>query len=283
MSKSHFRQGKQQVRPAPQLRIEPVGATDHQAPVAAAMQHFFSQLCRQLLGAETAATLIQNNQKGRIGNLGQNPSPFASEQTGDISLGLQTKLLRLIETGTFRRVGGLESIKSDFRLITASHRNLRTMVDNGEFRNDLYYRISAFPLHIPSLKERIEDIPLLVASMLKRFYPELDITITDEAIKCLQQYNFPGNIRELSNIVQRATLMVDDEEIQLQHLPDECKSTLNDDQNKTCFSELITLKVLEKRYLEWASTRVNNKAELAKKLGVSERTLYRKFEAHEEA
>ena len=77
--------------------------------------------------------------------------------------------------------------------------------------------------------------------------------------------------------------MVDDEEIQLQHLPDECKSTLNDDQNKTCFSELITLKVLEKRYLEWASTRVNNKAELAKKLGVSERTLYRKFEAHEEA
>lgn len=205
------------------------------------------------------------------------------DETGDISLSLQTKLLRLIETGTFRRVGGIDTLKSDFRLVTASHRNLRMMVDNGEFRNDLYYRISAFPLHIPSLKERVEDIPLLVNSMLKRFYPELNITITNEAIECLQQYNFPGNIRELSNIVQRATLMVDDEEIQLQHLPDEVKSSLNGNKNKTCFSELITLKALEKRYLDWASTRVNNKAELAKKLGVSERTLYRKFETHEEA
>ncbi|MFK5912788.1 MAG: sigma 54-interacting transcriptional regulator [Woeseiaceae bacterium] len=200
------------------------------------------------------------------------------DETGDISPSLQTKLLRLIETGTFRRVGGLEMLKTDFRLISASHRNLSTMVESKEFRNDLYYRISAFPLHIPSLKERIEDIPLLVESMLKRFYPELNMSISKEAIECLQEYNFPGNIRELSNIVQRATLMVDDDQIEYQHLPNECKNTDENNTNKTCFSELITLKALEQRYLKWALTRVENKVALAKKLGVSERTLYRKLE-----
>jgi len=236
----------------------------------------------ELFGHEKGAFTGAQTRKIGLAEAANGGTLFLDE-IGDISLNLQTKLLRLIETGAFRRVGGLETIKTDFRLVTASHRNLRTMVDNGEFRNDLYYRISAFPLHIPSLKERIEDIPLLVNSMLKRFYPDLNITITDEAIHCLQQYNFPGNIRELSNIVQRATLMVDDEEIQLQHLPNECKNFLNDDQNKTCFSELVTLKALERRYLDWASTRVSNKVELAKILGISERTLYRKFETHEEA
>ena len=204
------------------------------------------------------------------------------DETGDISLALQTKLLRLIETGTFRRVGGIETLKTDFRLISASHKNLRVMVENGEFRNDLYYRISAFPLHIPSLKERIEDIPLLVDSLLKRFYPELNMSMSKEALECLQEYNFPGNIRELSNIVQRATLMVDDDIIEFHHLPDECKNVLNDDKHKACFSELITLKELEKRYIDWASNRVKNKVELAKMLGVSERTLYRKLETQEE-
>ena len=115
--------------------------------------------------------------------------------------------------------------------------------------------------------------------MLKRFYPELNMTISKEAIECLQQYNFPGNIRELSNIVQRSTLMVDDDEIEYQHLPDECKNNLHNEKNKTCFSELITLKALEKRYIEWAENRVENKTKLAKLLGISERTLYRKLEA----
>lgn len=199
------------------------------------------------------------------------------DETGDIPLNLQTKLLRLMETGTFRRVGGVEPLKADFRLISATHRNLRTMVDEGEFRKDLYYRISAFPLHLPALRERKEDVPLLVDSMLKRFYPEYEIKMSDNAIKQLQHYDFPGNIRELSNIVQRATLMADGEVIKKQHLPEECVVEV-DTKDKACFSDLITLKELEKRYLEWATTRVDNKVELAKKLGVSERTLYRKLE-----
>ena len=204
------------------------------------------------------------------------------DETGDISLNLQTKLLRLIETGTFRRVGGIETLKADFRLISATHRNLRAMVDSEEFRNDLYYRISAFPLHIPSLKERIEDLPLLVDSLLKRYYPELEISISEQALECLKHYPFPGNIRELSNIVQRATLMVDDDIIEFQHLPEECKSLHQDDKDKACFSELISLKELERRYIDWASVRVKNRSKLAEVLGVSERTLYRKIETLEQ-
>ena len=234
----------------------------------------------ELFGHEKGAFTGAQTRKIGLAEAANGGTLFLDE-TGDISPALQTKLLRLIETGTFRRVGGIETLKTDFRLISASHRNLSVMVEDGTFRNDLYYRISAFPLHIPSLKERIDDIPLLVNSMLKRFYTELNMSISEEAIQCLQQYNFPGNIRELSNIVQRAALMVDDDEIEVQHLPDECKIVLEDDKNKTCFTELITLKSLEKRYIDWASTRVNNKMELAKKLGVSERTLYRKLEMQE--
>lgn len=234
----------------------------------------------ELFGHEKGAFTGAQTRKIGLAEAANGGTLFLDE-TGDISLNLQTKLLRLIESGTFRRVGGIETLKTDFRLISASHKNLRVLVDNGEFRNDLYYRISAFPLHVPSLKERIEDIPLLVDSMLKRFYPELNMTISKEAIECLQQYNFPGNIRELSNIVQRSTLMVDDDEIEYQHLPDECKNNLHNEKNKTCFSELITLKALEKRYIEWAENRVENKTKLAKLLGISERTLYRKLEAQE--
>jgi transcriptional regulator with PAS, ATPase and Fis domain len=199
------------------------------------------------------------------------------DETGDIPLNLQTKLLRLIETGTFRRVGGVEPLKADFRLISATHRNLNLMIEAGEFRKDLYYRISAFPLHLPTLRERSEDIPLLVECMLKRFYPEEKMRMSEPALTQLQQYPFPGNIRELCNIVQRATLMADDDIIEIQHLPDECATEI-DNKDKACFSDLISLKELEKRYLEWAMKRVDNKTELAKKLGVSERTLYRKLE-----
>ncbi len=202
------------------------------------------------------------------------------DETGDIPKNLQTKLLRLLETGSFRRVGGVESLKANFRLITATHCNLREMVEAGDFRKDLYYRISAFPVHLPALRERVEDIPLLINSILKRYYGEINFTVEDDAMKQLQAYQYPGNIRELGNIIQRAALMADGDVIKAQHLPEECCSDL-DEGDKTCFSKLVTLKELEQKYLLWAVTRYQNKAELAKNLGISERTLYRKLESIE--
>lgn len=199
------------------------------------------------------------------------------DETGDIPLNLQTKLLRLLETGYFRRVGGVESLKADFRLISASHRSLRQMVESGDFRKDLYYRISAFPLHIPPLRERMEDLPLLVESMLKRFYPEYELRMDESALQCLANYDFSGNIRELSNIVQRAALMADGNLIRSRHLPDEChcNETVN---AQSCFKDVISLKELERQYLQWAISQNDNRTELAQKLGISERTLYRKIQ-----
>jgi two-component system, NtrC family, response regulator HydG len=230
----------------------------------------------ELFGHEKGAFTGAHSRKTGLVEAASGGTLFLDE-TGDIPLNLQTKLLRLMETGTFRRVGGVESLKTDFRLISATHRNIKLMIDEGEFRKDLYYRISAFPLHLPALRERAEDIPLLVDSMLKRFYPEYEIIMSDAALKQLRLYDFPGNIRELSNIVQRATLMADGDVIEAKNLPEECVIEV-DTKDKTCFSDLITLKELEKRYLNWAVTRVDNKVELANKLGVSERTLYRKLE-----
>ncbi len=202
------------------------------------------------------------------------------DETGDIPQTLQTKLLRLLETGSFRRVGGVETLKANFRLITATHCNLKEMVEAGDFRKDLYYRISAFPIHLPALRERTEDIPLLINSILKRYYGEINFSVDNEAMQQLQTYLYPGNIRELGNIIQRAALMADGEEIKLQHLPEECCSE-PEEKDKTCFSKLVTLKELEQKYLQWAVTRYQNKTELAEKLGISERTLYRKLQAIE--
>ena len=199
------------------------------------------------------------------------------DETGDIPKNLQTKLLRLLETGSFRRVGGVDALKADFRLITATHCNLREMVEAGNFRQDLYYRISAFPVHLPALRERIEDIPLLIDSILKRYYGEISFKVEDDAMRQLQSYPYPGNIRELGNIIQRAALMADGDEIKLQHLPEECRS-IESEEDKSCFTHLISLKEMEQKYLLWAVTRYQNKTELAKKLGISERTLYRKLE-----
>ncbi|MDD4882383.1 MAG: sigma 54-interacting transcriptional regulator, partial [Gallionellaceae bacterium] len=94
------------------------------------------------------------------------------DELGDIPLSLQVKLLRLLETGTFRRVGGVETLKADFRLVAATHRGVKAMVEAGTFRRDLYYRISAFPIHLPALRERREDMPVLVENLLRRLAPE---------------------------------------------------------------------------------------------------------------
>ena len=231
----------------------------------------------ELFGHEKGAFTGAYSKKAGLAEAANGGTLFLDE-IGDISLNLQTKLLRLIETGTFRRVGGLKSISTNFRLISASHKNLVGMVQADEFRNDLYYRLSAFPLHIPSLRERVDDIPLLADSLLKRYYPDLPISISEEALATLQTYNFPGNIRELSNIIQRASLMVDDEVILTEHLPDECKNENIKSTEDNLFSKIIPLKELERQYLDWAESQVSDKKELSKKLGVSERTLYRKLQ-----
>ncbi len=200
------------------------------------------------------------------------------DEIGDISPALQVKLLRLLETGMFRRVGGVDPMRTDFRLICATLRDLRSMVDRGEFRSDLYYRISAFPITIPPLRERDDDIELLAHSLLERIDGNRRWELAPETIALLRMYPFPGNIRELLHILERACILTENHRILPEHLPDECVPDRESGSLGPRFSRVAPLRELEVDYLRWAVRHFDgDNATLARRLGIGERTLYRKL------
>ncbi|HEX8097368.1 MAG TPA: sigma-54 dependent transcriptional regulator, partial [Pyrinomonadaceae bacterium] len=144
------------------------------------------------------------------------------DEIGTLGPPLQSKLLRVLEEREFTRLGGTKNIKVDIRLITATNENLEEAVEQGRFREDLYYRINVVPIYLPPLRERREDIPLLIEHFLSRFSGEHGVRqkrMDAEAIHYLTDYNWKGNVRELENLIQRLTLMTDDETITASHLP----------------------------------------------------------------
>jgi DNA-binding NtrC family response regulator len=196
------------------------------------------------------------------------------DEVGDIPLSLQVSLLRLIESGTFRRVGGLEPLRADFRLLLATHRNLDQMVEEGSFRRDLYYRISAFPIRVPPLRERREDLALLAESLLARVSSR-GLRLHPDAMAKLVQHPFPGNVRELRNVLERAALLADGDSIEARHLPEAVAESAY---CTTAGGEVVTLIEAERRYLRWAVARhPGDRHGLARRLGISPRTLFRKL------
>ncbi len=146
------------------------------------------------------------------------------DEIGEIPIEMQVKLLRALQYGEFERVGGVQTIKVDVRLIVATNRNLQEMIKEGTFREDLYYRLNVIPIKLPPLSERRSDIPLLVNHFLKKFNKRLNKSIeevTPEALAALQEYNWPGNIRELENVIERTVLLTSGSRITLQDLPSE--------------------------------------------------------------
>ena len=231
----------------------------------------------ELFGHEKGAFTGAISQKQGLVEAARGGTLFLDE-VGDIPLNLQVKLLRLLETGTYRRVGSTETQQAEFRLISATHRNLPEMIEKGEFRQDLFYRISPFQIDIPPLRERLDDMPLLTDTLLQRLSPNQPVEIDNEAINCLQKYNYPGNIRELRNILERAMLMARGGKISLRHLPKVCKNGIAPPISGVKFSSLMPLEKLEENYLRWALERHRgDRSQLAKLLGMSERTLYRKI------
>ena len=203
------------------------------------------------------------------------------DEIGDVPLSLQIKLLRLLETHIYRNVGGVETKHADFRLICATHRNLEEMIEKGEFRLDLYYRICAFPIVIPSLRDRLADLPILIKSLLNRIDIDTQIAISEDAIKCLSNHTFPGNIRELYNILERANLLADGPEILPQHLPEKVKCSRNVTQPSIRFdlNAIIPIREVERRYLNHILACFPcDKNSLSEKLGISQRTLFRKLQ-----
>ncbi|CAB1075210.1 Response regulator of zinc sigma-54-dependent two-component system [Olavius algarvensis Delta 1 endosymbiont] len=145
------------------------------------------------------------------------------DEIGDMSADLQVKVLRVLEEGEFERVGGHETIKSDARIIAATHRDLEEEVQKGNFREDLFYRLYVIPVMLPTLKERQGDIPYLVSYFLEEFRPQkedLPTKISDRAMKILVNYSWPGNVRELRNLIERLVVLNEGEEILPEDLPE---------------------------------------------------------------
>ena len=140
------------------------------------------------------------------------------DEIGDMPLSLQSKLLRALEEKSIQRVGGNKTINIDFRLVCATHQDLSSKVEKGEFRADLYYRINVFPIDVPKLTERSVDIPLIIQKILNEMQSDNDLSenlpkFNESAILALQKYNWPGNVRELKNLIERACVLFGEKEI----------------------------------------------------------------------
>lgn len=235
---------------------------------------FESELFGYEKGAFTGAT---TSKKGLID--AANGGTVFFDEIGDVPLNMQVKLLRLLETQSYRPVGGLKPKTSDFRLVCATHKNLLSMVEKGEFRQDLYYRIAGFPIYLPSLRERAEDIPALCAHVL-RYSEHGHKSFSDEAQQILNHYTFPGNIRELKNIVEQAALLANDDVIYPQDLP--AYITQSGSGSTSDNDTIRTLEDAEADYLrDICDSYPGTPDSLARQLGVSTRTLYRKLQRYQ--
>jgi len=231
-----------------------------------------SELFGHMKGAFTGAMY---NKQGLF-EIADGGSVFLDE-IGEMPISLQAKLLRVIENGTFRRVGGTTDIKVDVRVISATNKDIKEEVTSGRFREDLYYRLNVVPINIPPLRERKEDIPLLVEHFLKKTSDNLK-RITPKAMKLLMDYSWKGNVRELENIIERTALLTDEEEIQPADLPTEITGYQDDMKYISRLTEegINIDKVIgdvEKRYLLQALEKAGGvKTEAAKLLNLSFRS-----------
>ncbi len=230
----------------------------------------------ELFGHERGAFTGATNRKPGLIEAASGGTLFLDE-LGDIPLGMQVKLLRLLETGTYRRVGSTELRKADIRLVSATHRPLKDMIIEGSFRQDLYYRINTFPIIVPPLRDRASDIPLLVDALLSRVAADRHLKISTAAMKLLRGYAFPGNVRELRNVLERASLMCDGDTLLPEHFPEELHGSLQTlpQAARSEASDLQTLETLA--FVQAVRGHRGSRSELARKLGISERTLYRRL------
>ena len=210
------------------------------------------------------------------------------DEIGEIDPATQVKLLRALGEQTIQRVGSNQSIKVDVRVIAATNKNLETLVREGKFRDDLFYRLDVVPIHLPPLRERREDIPLLVEAFLREFAKQNDRRITGlstDAQEAIQRYNWPGNIRQLRAAIERAVVLCRSDRIGLRDLPGEVqgKPMLPDGLPplRHATTTDLNLEKMEKAFIEQALKLTDgNVTEAAKLLGISRRTLHRKINAY---
>uniref|UniRef100_A0A832G104 Sigma-54-dependent Fis family transcriptional regulator n=1 Tax=Ignavibacterium album TaxID=591197 RepID=A0A832G104_9BACT len=201
------------------------------------------------------------------------------DEIGTISNKVQVELLRVIETKQFTRVGGSETISSDFRVIAATNEHLEELVKEGKFREDLYYRLNVFNIHIPPLRERVDDIPLLAEYFLKKYTSSMNKKITgisQEAMNFMLRYKWPGNVRELENAIERAVVICRTDKIQLEDLPFKVS-------NNALYNEVEdkSLSEVEKRHIALVLKENNwNISKSAEDLKIDRVTLYNKIKKY---
>jgi len=204
------------------------------------------------------------------------------DEIGDISPALQVRLLRLLQEKVYEPLGGTKSIKADVRVLAATNRNMEELVEAGTFRKDLYYRINVVRLTIPPLRERKEDIPLLIEHFIEHFnklHGRNIEGISDAAMACLIHHDYPGNVRELENAIEHAFVLCRGEMIFPEHLPARFrKDTV---EKITQGREGLTLQEIEALAITEALRRTGgNKVEAANDLGIQRSTLYRKIKEY---
>jgi DNA-binding NtrC family response regulator len=207
------------------------------------------------------------------------------DEIGDISLTVQPKLLRFIQTGEFRRVGGTNVLKSEVRILSATNKDLQEEVHRGRFREDLLYRINVITLGLPTLKQRPEDIPLLVENFLKnKLRTKVQKQISPKAVEVLRKYDWPGNVRELENVIERAAILCRDDMIRPEDLSLPLRATMLSEtlEEQGLVGSLVSMKDIEHKHIEGVLRNVaGNKTEAAKILGISLKTLYTKIQTYQ--
>lgn len=232
----------------------------------------------ELFGHERGAFTGADRRKEGLVEVGAGGTVFLDE-IGEMSLGLQAKLLRVLETGQFRRVGGTKDLTANVRFVAATNRDLEAMARDGTFRQDLYYRLSAFVLSAPPLRERVDDIPMLAEHFLQTrdFARHAHKKMSSGALDILMNYNWPGNVRELRNVVERAALVSGVEaEIRAGHIGPLRRHARAQSDYLFSFAKPPTLDEIARVYLDrLLAERDRSRAEIAETLGISERNLYR--------
>ena len=238
-----------------------------------------SELFGHMKGAFTGAAA---NKQGLF-ELANEGTLFLDE-IGEMPLPLQAKLLRAIEDGTFRRVGGISDIKVDVRIIAATNKDIKAFVEKGQFREDLYFRLNVLSVRIPPLRERGDDIPLLVDHFLRKFAGDKK-NFSQEAVEMLKNYQWKGNVRELENIIERVVLLCDRAVIGVENLPEEIRSVSTSSKEISVprggvdFERII--EDLEKAYLLKALEQTNGvKTEAAKLLNLTFRSFRHKLKKY---
>jgi DNA-binding NtrC family response regulator len=239
----------------------------------------------ELFGHEKGSFTGAHQRKIGKFELGNGGTIFLDE-IGEMEMSLQAKILRVIQQKEFERVGGTEIIKTDVRILSATNRDLKEAVDNKEFREDLFYRLSSFPIHIPPLRERRGDIVILIEHFIKKFNEKLNKNVkgfNKDSLKALYDYDWPGNIRELENLIERCIILADQEYMDTSLLPPHIlshnSSASLDLSSGQLFGEnspIIPFEKLKEEAIKHAlKVTSGNIVEAAKKLNIGRATLYR--------